>query len=100
MNEAKWKSLPDDIQKAIMDVSGESWWREVGKIWTESEDAGIELVKKAGHTLIELDDKEMAAFRVKLEPVVDRWIKEVSSKDINGKELVDMARQTIAKYSK
>ncbi|MGE0421143.1 MAG: TRAP transporter substrate-binding protein [Reyranellaceae bacterium] len=100
MNEAKWKSLPADIQKAIMDVTGESWWREVGTIWTKSEDVGIALVKKAGHTVIELDDKEMAAFRTKLEPVVDRWIKEVSSKDINGKELVDVARQTIAKYSK
>lgn len=100
MNEAKWKSLPADIQKAIMEVSGESWWREVGKIWTDSEDVGIALVKKAGHTHIELDDKAMEAFRAKLEPVVDRWIKEVSSKGIDGKELVDMARKTIAKYSK
>ncbi|MBX3498438.1 MAG: TRAP transporter substrate-binding protein [Alphaproteobacteria bacterium] len=100
MNEAKWKSLPPDIQKAIMEVSGESWWREVGKIWTDSEDVGIGLVKKAGHTHIELTDKEMEAFRAKLEPVVDRWIKEVSAKGIDGKELVDTARKTIAKYSK
>jgi hypothetical protein len=42
----------------------------------------------------------MAPFRAKLEPVVQRWIDEMSKKDINGKELVDVARKTIAKYSK
>ncbi|KAB2920019.1 MAG: TRAP transporter substrate-binding protein [Hyphomicrobiaceae bacterium] len=100
MNEAKWKSLSPDVQKAFLDSSGVEWWREVGKIWTNSEDAGINLVKKAGHTHIELSDAELAVFRTKLEPVVQRWIDEVSKKDINGKELVEVARQTIAKYSK
>jgi TRAP-type C4-dicarboxylate transport system substrate-binding protein len=100
MNEAKWKSLPPDIQKIFLDNSGADWWRQVGKVWTDSEDVGIGLVKKAGHTHIELSDAEMAPFREKLEPVVQRWIDEVSKKGINGKELVDVARATIAKYSK
>ena len=100
MNEAKWNSLPPDIQKVFLDNTGEDWWREVGKIWTASEDVGIGLVKKAGHTHIELTDAEMKPFREKLEPVVQRWIDEVSKKGINGKELVDVARATIAKYSK
>jgi TRAP-type C4-dicarboxylate transport system substrate-binding protein len=100
MNEAKWKSLPPDVQKVFMDNSGPDWWRQVGKIWTDSEDVGIGLVKKAGHTHIELGDAEMAAFRAKLEPVVQRWVDEVSKKGINGKELVEVARKTIAKYSK
>lgn len=100
MNEAKWKSLPPDIQKVFMDNSGPDWWRQVGKIWTDSEDVGIGLVKKAGHTHIELSEAEMEAFRAKLEPVVQRWVDEVSKKDINGKELVEVARKTIAKYSK
>jgi TRAP-type C4-dicarboxylate transport system substrate-binding protein len=100
MNEAKWKSLPPDIQKVFLDNSGEDWWRQVGQVWTDSEDVGIGLVKKAGHTLIELDDAQMAPFRAKLEPVVQRWIDEMSKKNINGKELVEVARKTIAKYSK
>jgi TRAP-type C4-dicarboxylate transport system substrate-binding protein len=100
MNEAKWKSLPPDIQKAFLDSSGEDWWKEVGQVWTDTETPGIELVKKAGHTHIELSEAEMAPFRAKLEPVVQRWIEEMSKKDINGKELVEVARATIAKYSK
>lgn len=100
MNEAKWNSLPPDIQKVFIDNTGDAWWRQVGKIWTDSEDVGIALVKKAGHTHIELTEAEMKPFRAKLEPVVQRWIDEVSTKGINGKELVDVARATIAKYSK
>ena len=100
MNEAKWKSLPPDIQKVFADNSGEDWWRQVGKIWTDSEDVGIALVKKAGHTHIELSEAELAPFRAKLEPVVQRWIDEVSTKGVDGKELVAAARATIAKHSK
>jgi TRAP-type C4-dicarboxylate transport system substrate-binding protein len=99
MNEAKWNSLPPAIQKAFLDSSGEDWWRAVGKMWNENEDPGIDLIKKAGNTHIELSEAEMAPFRAKLEPVVQRWIDEVSQKGINGKELVDVARKTIAKYS-
>jgi TRAP-type C4-dicarboxylate transport system substrate-binding protein len=100
MNEAKWKSLTPDIQKAFLDSSGEDWWKQVGQVWTDSEDVGIGLVKKAGHTHIELSEAEMAPFRAKLEPVVQRWIEEMSKKDVNGKELVEVARATITKYSK
>lgn len=100
MNEAKWNSLPPDIQKIFLDNSGADWWRQVGKIWTDSEDDGIALVKQAGHTHIELSEAEMVAFREKLEPVVQRWIDEASKKGIDAKQLVEVARATIAKYSK
>jgi TRAP-type C4-dicarboxylate transport system substrate-binding protein len=100
MSEAKWKSLPPDIQKVFMDNSGEDWWIQVGRVWAANEEPGIALVKKAGHTHIELSDQEMAAFREKMEPVIDRWVKEVSAKGIDGKELVKIARETVAKYEK
>src|SRR5690606_23589465 len=93
MNEAKWKSLPQDIQKAFLDNTGPDQWREVGKIWTDSEAPGIALAKKAGNTHIELSEAEMQPFREKLEPVVQRWIDEVSKKGIDGKELVEVARK-------
>ena len=100
MNEAKWKSLPADVQKAFLDNSGEAWHREVGQIWTNSEKAGLDLVLKAGNQHIQLTDAELDAFRKKLEPVVDRWIADVSKDGIDGKKLVTAARAAIAKYSK
>ena len=100
MNEARWNSLPSDVKKAFLDNSGEAWVREVGAIWTKSEDVGIGIAVKSGNKHIELSDAEMDAFRTQLEPVVQRWIDEVKEKGIDGVALVKTARALIAKYSK
>ena len=42
----------------------------------------------------------MQAFRTAMEPVVQRWVDEVTAKGIDGQKLVDTARATIAKYHK
>jgi TRAP-type C4-dicarboxylate transport system substrate-binding protein len=100
MNKNSWAKLPPDVQKAFEANNGEARWREVGKVWTDSEDGGIALAKKAGNKHIQLTEAELAQFRQKLEPVVQRWIDEVKAKGIDGKALVDQARALIAKYSK
>jgi TRAP-type C4-dicarboxylate transport system substrate-binding protein len=100
MNQKRWDSLPADVQKAFTDQSGEAWVREVGAIWTKSEDVGIDMAVKAGNKHIVLTEAELAAFRTKLEPVVQRWIDEVKGQGIDGAALVKAARENIAKYSK
>lgn len=99
MNLASWNRLPDDVKQAFLDNSGADWRREVGEIWTRNEIGGINVAKKAGNTHIQLTEAELALFREKLEPVVDRWIEEVSAKGIDGEALVAKARELIAKYS-
>jgi TRAP-type C4-dicarboxylate transport system substrate-binding protein len=99
MNQARWDSLPDDLKQVFIDNSGPDWVKEVGEIWTATDDGGIEIAKKAGNTYIELDETQTAAFREKLEPVVDRWIEDVTAKGIDGKALVEAARAAIEKYS-
>lgn len=99
MNEKRWNSLPKDIQKIFMDASDEAWVKEVGKIWSASDEFGIGLAVKAGNTHIVLSEQETEAFKKVLEPVVDRWINEVVDQGIDGKALVAKARRLIAKYS-
>jgi len=99
MNEARWKSLPPDVQKAFTDTSGEAWVREVGKIWRDADDAGIALAVKAGNKHIQLTTAELRLFREKLEPVVQRWVDEVKSKNIDGQALVRKARELILRHS-
>jgi len=99
MNQNSWDNLPADVQQAFLDNSGADWHREVGEIWTRTEDGGIALAVKAGNEHIQLTEDELAKFREKLEPVVDRWIAEVEEKGIDGKALVAKARELIAKYS-
>jgi TRAP-type C4-dicarboxylate transport system substrate-binding protein len=100
MNQGRWKSLPADVRKAFQSVSGEAWVREVGEIWRKADEGGIAIATKAGNKHIQLTDAEIAVFRQKMEPVVQRWIDDVKGKGIDGAALVKTARELIAKYSK
>lgn len=100
MNEARWNKLPPAVQKAFTDSSNEAWVRQVGAIWAKSEEVGIGMAVKDGNKHIQLTEAELDAFREKLEPVVQRWVKEVKEKGIDGDKLVATARAAIAKYSK
>ena len=99
MNKARWDGLPDDIKKAFKDASGCDWWGEVGDIWRAGDDFGIGLAVKAGKEHITLSEEETKVFMDTLEPVVDRWIEEVSAKGLDGKALVEKARGLIDKHS-
>ncbi|MFZ2651940.1 MAG: TRAP transporter substrate-binding protein [Burkholderiaceae bacterium] len=100
MNKARWDGLPADIKKAFRDASGADWWEKVGQIWAANDDAGIAIAVESGNKHITLTAEEIAAFRTKLEPVVDRWIAEVKGSGIDGAALVAKARKLIAQYSK
>lgn len=99
MNLDKWNSLPEDIQQIFIDNSGDEWLREVGAIWRANDDEGIRIATEAGNTHIELTPEESALFREALEPVVDRWVEEVSAQGIDGEALVAAAHEAIARNS-
>ncbi len=97
MNKARWDSLPEDVQKAFRDASDRDWLVEVGQIWRAVDERGIKVAVDSGNTHITLTPEETEAFRAKLEPVVDRWVKEVADQGIDGAALVQTARDAIAK---
>jgi len=99
MNKARWDGLPDDIKKAFKDASGPDWWAKVGEIWRASDEFGIKVATDAGNEHITLTEEETAAFDAKLEPIVQRWIDEVTATGIDGAGLVEKARAGIAKHS-
>lgn len=96
MNLDRWNSLPEDIQQIFLDNSGEDWLREVGSIWRNIDNHGIQVATEAGNKHIELSPQESAVFAEKLEPVVDRWVSEVAGQGIDGAALVAAARAAIA----
>lgn len=96
MNQARWDALPDDIKQAFRDASGPEWVAEVGRIWRATDDFGIKVATDAGNTHITLTEEETDAFRTALEPVVGRWVEDVSANGIDGAALVEAARAAIA----
>ena len=100
MNQDRWNSLPPDIQAAFRRASDENFLREIGTLWKEDEQRGIDFMTtfKKEHIVLTLEETE--AFRIKLESVVERWIEEVEKEGIDGRALVTKARTLITSYSK
>jgi len=99
MNIDTWNSLPEDIQQVFIEESGPEWWAEVGRIWAGTDVGGLSVATNAGNTHVVLTEEEVAQFREALEPVVDRWVEEVTATGIDGAGLVAAAREAIASHS-
>ena len=100
MNKDSYAKLPDDLKAVIDKNAGLDWWKEIGQIWTDSEKPGIKMAVDHGNEHIVIAGAELEKFRTALEPVVNRWVEEVTAKGIDGKALVAAAREAIAKHSK
>lgn len=100
MNLDRWNGLPADIQKIFRDNSGAAWHAEVGAIWDGSEKGGLGVATRSGNIHIQLSDTEWSKFETAIAPVVDRWIKEMDGKGIDGRALYNKARELVAKHSK
>lgn len=96
MNKDRWDGLPPDIQAAFRDASGPDWLARLGQVWRETDDAAISQIVADGNAHIVWSPEETADFRAALEPVVDRWVAEVSGQGVDGAALVDRARALIA----
>jgi TRAP-type C4-dicarboxylate transport system substrate-binding protein len=99
MNASKWESLPADVKDAFRRASNERFLKEIGLMWKDDEQRGIDLMQKFGKEHIVLTKEETDEFRNKLEPVVERWITDASKSGVDGKALVSKARKLIAKHS-
>lgn len=100
MNEARWNSLPSEIQFAFKEASGRDWWGEVGEIWQTADDIGIKVAVGAGNEHVILGEAETVEFQSALEPVVSRWISEVNEKGIDGVRLVGTARELVSENAR
>jgi TRAP-type transport system periplasmic protein len=99
MNKAKYDGLPADLKKVIDNNSGRETSKWVGQVMDDGDAPGLEVAKKRGNTIVELDAKEVARWKQAAQPVVDAWIKDMDGKGMNGKQLVEDARAMVAKYA-
>ena len=98
-NASKWESLPADIKDAFRRSSDEQFLKEIGQMGKDDKQRGIAVMQKFGKEHIVLTKEETDEFRSKLEPVVERWISDVSKSGVDGKVLVSKARKLTAEHS-
>ncbi|MFK7854754.1 MAG: TRAP transporter substrate-binding protein [Granulosicoccus sp.] len=99
MNKAKYESLSDELKKAIDDNSGLEFSMFAGKTQAGADGPSRILAEELGNNIITLSDEQVAEWEAVAAPIVDEWIADMDKRGIDGKALVDEARELIGKYT-
>lgn len=96
MNKNKWNSLPEDVQKAIMSVSGEAGSRLWGKNFFDvMRPVALEKIQEAGNAgnVFRLTPEERQKWiDIGGKPVWDAWVKNMKDKGVgNAQQILDTA---------
>ena len=103
MNLDKWNSLPPDVQKGIMSVSGAHGSAFAGRtawgphlqpeVYARAEKAGKKFEK------ISLDKGELEKWKnVAGKPILDEWVKRMEKKGLPGREVLNKALKLADQY--
>lgn len=98
MNKAKYDSLPDDVRAAIDAESGQKLSEMAAKVMWEKDVPGRAIAEDAGNSIIQLSEAEVARFKEKSLPVIDRWVSEMDGNGIDGRALIETAKALIKQH--
>ncbi len=99
MNTARYNSLPADLKRVIDANSGAELSASAGKIILEADVPGRKLAEARGNQFHTVPAAELENWRKLSQSVRDEWLKEMSSKGLDGKALLESANALIAKYA-
>lgn len=99
MNEQRYRSLPQDLRLIIDRNSAEAFAREMGEVWLEAGNAGINAARRQGNTINGLQGEAAARAAGRLQLVVDRWINAREQKGVDSARLIGKARRAIDRHS-
>jgi TRAP-type C4-dicarboxylate transport system substrate-binding protein len=92
MNQKKWDSLPADIQ-AIMEKINSRYALESAREYDKDRVKAVAKGKSLGKEIYPLSAAEQKKWEQALAPIYDNWVKDMESKGLPGKELLDAVRQ-------
>lgn len=102
MNKGTWDKLPKDVQKVFTELSGE--WLSAdfhGKIATEEVAASwARLEKEEKHTVYSPPAQDLEKWTKTVEPLLDEWSKEMESKGLPGKKVLQEALNLKKQFEK
>jgi TRAP-type C4-dicarboxylate transport system substrate-binding protein len=100
MNEAKWNSLPKEVQDEVMSVSGEAMSREAGRIWDDQQRMANEAFLKSGMKITTFSKAQLDDVKKRLAHMDEMWIKEAAQRGVDGRSALEMLRRETAAYKK
>jgi len=98
MNRNAYDRLPDDLKAVIDANSGVATSAWAGSVTNDADKVGLDAVKEVGNELVTLSDDVVAEMKVLTQPVIDGWIAEMADKGYPAADMVQTARELMAKY--
>ena len=100
INKKKWMSISPEDRKIISEISGARLSEMGGRSFDQESDfVKGTILPKAGIEMIRLSKEERERWKKSAAPVDDEWLKDMESKGLPGKKLLEAARQLSEKYS-
>lgn len=100
MNKQKYEGLPADVKRFIDMNSGPDESARMGRVMHEADAPGKKSAADRNNRMHVFSAAETDAFKKASDQVDDEWVKEVTAKGLNGKQLLDTAKALIAKHAK
>lgn len=100
MNPAKYSSLPADLRKVIDDNTGHDTSAWIGAKWDASAPPARKIAAERGNTLYTIPGSELASWEKASQPLYEDYVKDLNGKGLDGKAMLQEARDLIGKYSK
>ncbi|MEY2653777.1 MAG: hypothetical protein RLZZ524_805 [Pseudomonadota bacterium] len=98
MNQARYDALPADLKKVIDANSGAAFSQSIGKIWDGSQAAGRKAAQDRGNTFSMIPASELDNWIKVSAPLYDDFVADMDKKGMPGKQMVQDARDLLAKY--
>ena len=100
MNEAKFDALSPDLKEILLRNSGAELSRTIGRYWDEATSVGRAAAKERGNTFISISAAETDRWIKASQPLYDEWVADMDKKGLPGRQMLQDARDLIAKHSK
>jgi TRAP-type transport system periplasmic protein len=100
MNQAKYDGLSADLKKVIDNNSGAAYSQAIGKIWDNSQAIGRKAAVDHGNVFYRLPLSETDNWVKASAGLYDGWTADMDKRGLNGKQLLQDARDLLVKYKK
>jgi TRAP-type C4-dicarboxylate transport system substrate-binding protein len=97
MNKERYEALPEDVRAAIDAESGEKLSAFAAQVMWDYDAPARQIAVDRGNNIITLDEAEVARWKEKAQPVIDRWVADMETKGIDGRALIQQAKDLIVK---
>lgn len=100
MSQRRFDSLPESVQNAIDELSGETLEARFGDWWDKWDRAGRKDAVARGHEIIPVSDAERARWRKQLQPMIQDRLETLQDNGVeNAPAIYQRARELVREYS-